>query len=222
MSSALWIAAKSPRPGLVKTRLARAIGDARAAELYRAFLHDLAQRFSAMPVTPGWYVTPDDAWPELRRLLGDAVNGARALPQGEGDWGERQARLFEGAPERGEERTVLIASDSPQLTVDVVRGAFRALDRHAVVLGPVADGGYYLIGMRGPHDVLRGVSMSRATVLDEILARGERLGCSIGLLEQTFDVDEAADLARLRRVAERRDDLARTASALARLPKHAE
>jgi glycosyltransferase A (GT-A) superfamily protein (DUF2064 family) len=42
---ALVIGAKEPVPGMVKTRLGRTIGDARAAALYRAFLADLAARF---------------------------------------------------------------------------------------------------------------------------------------------------------------------------------
>ena len=212
MNEGLWIAAKAPRPGFVKTRLARSIGDERATELYAAFLQDLAARFqNGQPI--GWYVTPDDAWPELERVLGDR-DGSLVLPQGEGDWGDRQRRLFAGARERGELSTVLIASDSPQLEVELVAEAFRALDNHDIVLGPVTDGGYYLIGMRGYHDVLDGVEMSRETVLADIVARAGVLGCSVALLDQTFDVDEAADLDLLRRATRSRPDLARTAAVL--------
>jgi rSAM/selenodomain-associated transferase 1 len=215
MSGRLWIAAKAPRPGFVKTRLARSIGEERAVELYAAFLQDLALRFrNGRPV--GWYVTPDDAWPELERLLGEQ-RGALVLPQGDGDWDRRQRRLFTGAARRGEHQTVLIASDSPQLEAEVVDEAFRALDAHDVVLGPVADGGYYLIGMRGHHDVLRGVEMSRDSVLADIVAQAERLGCSVALLDDTFDVDEAADLIPLRRLARARRDLTRTAAVLKRV-----
>jgi rSAM/selenodomain-associated transferase 1 len=212
VSERLWIAAKAPRPGFVKTRLARSIGDELAVELYAAFLQDLAARFrSGRP--PAWYVTPDDAWPELERLLGDQ-DGAHVLPQGEGDWTERQRRLFAGARRRGEEKTVLIASDSPQLELDLVDEAFRTLGSYDVVLGPVTDGGYYLLGMRGNHDVLGGVEMSRETVLADIIARAGGLGCSVALLDSTFDVDEAADLARLRRVLASGPGLARTAAVL--------
>jgi uncharacterized protein len=212
MSERLWIAAKAPRPGFVKTRLARSIGDELAVELYAAFLQDLAARFRTGR-SPAWYVTPDDAWPELESVLGDQ-DGALVLPQGEGDWGERQRRLFAGASRRGEEKTVLIASDSPQLEPELVDEAFRALGSHDVVLGPVTDGGYYLLGMSGDHDVLEGVEMSRETVLADIIARARGLGCSVALLDPTFDVDEAADLALLRRVLPDRPGLARTAAVL--------
>ncbi|MBA3427400.1 MAG: hypothetical protein H0U07_02360, partial [Actinobacteria bacterium] len=45
MSTVLYVAAKAPRPGRVKTRLAAAVGDAAATGLYGAFLRDLAVRF---------------------------------------------------------------------------------------------------------------------------------------------------------------------------------
>jgi rSAM/selenodomain-associated transferase 1 len=216
VSERLWIAAKAPRPGFVKTRLARSIGDDRAAELYVAFLQDLAVRFGDGQAL-GWYVTPDDGWPELRRLLPDQ-DGALVLGQGKGDWGERQRRLFAEANARGERRTVLIASDSPQLEPETVGQAFRALEQHDLVLGPVTDGGYYLIGMSGDHaEVLDGVRMSRETVLEEILERAEALGAGVALLEPTFDVDEGQDLELLRGAARGNPQLARTAAVLEEL-----
>jgi hypothetical protein len=210
----LYVAAKAPRAGLVKTRLARAIGDVAAVALYRAFLGDLAARFARAPFPVGWYVAPEDAWDELASLVGRPTPTGPVLFQGAGDWTARQRALFRDAARRGEARTVLVASDSPQLPLDVVAAAFDLLDRHEVVLGPTDDGGYYLIGMRGWRDVLAGVRMSTATVLDEILARAASAGLSVGLVEPTFDVDEAADLDALRVAAAERPDLAATRAAL--------
>lgn len=214
MSRVLYVAAKAPRVGLVKTRLARAIGDRAAVALYSAFLGDLASRFARAPFPVGWYVTPEDAWDELAPLVGCRAPSGPVLFQGAGDWTARQCALFRHAARRGEMRTILVASDSPQLPLAVVTEAFELLNRHDVVLGPTDDGGYYLIGMRGWHDVLAGVRMSTTTVLGEILARAESAGLSVGLVETTFDVDEAADLDKLRAVVAERPDLARTRAAL--------
>jgi len=139
------------------------------------------------------------------------------LIQGPGDWGVRQQALFSEAPGRGETRTILVASDSPQLTVEVVAEAFALLERYDLVLGPVEDGGYYLVGMRKPWPVLGGVPMGTRTVLAEIIARAEQLGLAVALVEPTFDVDEAEDLARLAALAAERDDLPATRAALATL-----
>ncbi len=144
------------------------------------------------------------------------VAAGPVLIQGPGDWGVRQQALFSEAPARGETRTILVASDSPQLTVEVVVEAFALLEQHDLVLGPVDDGGYYLVGMRGPWPVLGGVPMSTRTVLAEIVARAEQLGLSVALVEPTFDVDEAEDLERLAALAAQREDLSATRAALAK------
>ena len=212
MSGVLYVAAKAPRPGLCKTRLARTIGDDAALTLYRAFLADLASRFAGAPFPLGWYVAPPDGWSELAQVVGPC---ARVVFQGDGDWTARQRALFAGAAARGESRLVLVASDSPQLPVAAVQAAFAALDANDLVFGPTHDGGYYLVGMRGFHDVLSGVRMSTGTVLDELLARADALGLKVSLVETLFDVDEVADLAPLARLAEERDDLPATRAALA-------
>jgi rSAM/selenodomain-associated transferase 1 len=211
VKDALYVIARAPRAGFAKTRLGHTIGHERAISLYRAFLRDLAARFSDSPFPPGWYVTPPDAWPEISALTGES---GRVLFQGDGDLTERQNELFRGMKGRGENRTVLIASDSPHLGVEVVEEAFRRLDSSDLVFGPTFDGGYYLIGMRGYHDVLEGVPMSVGTELDGITARARLAGLSVGLLETTFDVDVVEDLQRLRPLALERADLRATREAL--------
>ncbi len=211
MSDALYVIAKAPRVGLAKTRLGRTIGHERAVTLYRAFLQDLAARFSGAPFALGWYVTPPDAWAEISPLVGES---GQVLFQGEGDLTERQRELFREAAGRGEERTVLIASDSPHLTVGIVEEAFRCLDRQDIVFGPTYDGGYYLIGMRGYYDVLQEAPMSVGTELEGIIARARLSGLSVGLLETTFDVDVVEDIRHLRPLVLERPDLAATRDAL--------
>ncbi|MDX6379023.1 MAG: uncharacterized protein QOI57_47 [Rubrobacteraceae bacterium] len=214
MDDVLYIIAKAPRMGLAKTRLGQIIGHEAAVALYGAFLQDLGARFADAPFECGWYVTPTDAWDDISPLIGWGEREVRILFQKEGDLTERQRELFLGAADRGEERVVLIASDSPHLTVEVVVQAFRELERHDLVFGPTYDGGYYLIGMRGWHDVFHGISMSAGTELDHIIARTEHAGLSVGRLETTFDVDEVEDLEHLRQLIEHRGDLAATRAAM--------
>jgi rSAM/selenodomain-associated transferase 1 len=213
-----YIAAKAPRPGLAKTRLGQAIGHERAAALSGAFLSDWAGRFADAPFEVVWFFTPPDAWPEIAPLVEWTGRQNRTLAQIEGDWTERQRELFRGAAARGEGRVLIAAHDSPHTTVGTVAEAFRLLERHDVVVAPVHDGGYYLLGMRGWHDVLGGVAMSTGSVTQEIVARAEHAGLTVGQLPPTFDVDEAEDLEQLRDLAAVRDDLPATRAVLATIP----
>jgi hypothetical protein len=224
MSAVLYVAAKAPRLGFAKTRLGQAIGDEAAAMLYAAFLRDLAVRLVDVPFPVGWYITPEDAWSDLAPLIrtgagpgSSPATSGPVLVQAPGDWATRQQTLFREAATRGETRTMLIASDSPHLDVNVIAEAFEALEHHDLVLGPTVDGGYYLIGMRGPQEVLEGVEMSTQTVLAEIVRRAEHRGLSTALVQPTFDIDDVGDLAHLAEVISDRDDLPATRAALAAL-----
>ena len=221
MTDVLYVAARAPRPGFTKTRLGQSIGNGPASLLYAAFLRDLSARLAQMPFAVGWYVTPEDAWddlaplvrpdrPETRRPRAPVRCWCRARVAGR----RASRRCFREAPARGESRTVLIASDSPHLDVGAIVEAFGLLTSHDLVLGPTIDGGYYLIGMRGPWEVLGAVTMSTGTVLAEIVARAELLGLTVAFVPATFDVDEAHDLELLAEVVVQRRDLPATRAAL--------
>ena len=207
----LYFAAKAPLAGEAKTRLGSSIGMNAAATLYSAFLLDIAERFASAGLQTGWYIAPGSG-PHLAPLIGSS---ARVRIQRGDSWAERQANLFKDCTAEGETRVVLAATDSPQLPLMRVEEAFVALDAHDVVLGPTQDGGYYLVGMRGFHDILDGIEMSTNCALDQVLVRASSQRISTALLEPEFDVDTEDDLMRLSGVVARRDDLAHTAGALA-------
>jgi uncharacterized protein len=202
----LLIAAREPTPGMTKTRLGAVIGMERAAELYAAFLVDLSDRFTPCSgagwgFDVGWAFTPAEVdFASVLQQIGCAPPpvAVRFVPQQGDGWDTRQVNLLAWGHSQGYERTVLIGSDSPQLPRVVVREAFAALTDHDVVMGRTLDGGYYLIGMRGFHDVLTGVPMSTVSAADALAGRSEALGLRLAKLPPTFDVDEERDLEHLR------------------------
>jgi rSAM/selenodomain-associated transferase 1 len=201
-SDLFLILARAPVAGRTKTRLGATIGMERAARLYRAFLADLAARFAPTArYDLGWAFTPADTdFAAVLAGLGCPPPAAvRFVPQHGDDLGQRQANLLRWGRDHGYARTVLIASDSPQLPAALPEAAFAALAGHDLVLGRVLDGGYYLIGLAGSHEaVLAGVPMGTTRAADALLARAAALGLRAAELPPTFDVDVAADLALLR------------------------
>jgi rSAM/selenodomain-associated transferase 1 len=187
------VMARFPEPGRVKTRLARSLGNTAACELYCAFLRDLQARLRDTRQPVIWLVDPPDR--DLRVVLGpEAVCRA----QWGRDLGERMRRAFEELLAAGYTRIVIIGGDVPHLRVEWLDEAAAALDFADVVLGPAVDGGYYLIAMGTPHDLFSGVPMSTRGALKATLARARAAGLRVHLVPRTFDVDEIADLDRLR------------------------
>lgn len=202
----LLIGAREPIPGQCKTRLGACIGMERAAALYRAFLVDIATRFTTDPSWPAWEF--DIAWAytpagaDFAAVLRDAGCPAPLAPVGfvpqDGDgWGERQANLLRRGAALGYARTVLIASDAPQISVPLVQRAFTGLLHADLAVARSHDGGYSLIGLRGYHDVLSGVPMSTSDAGQALIASGVALGLRVMETPPVFDVDDAADLALL-------------------------
>ena len=188
MKPVLIIMVKEPRPGRVKTRLGRDIGNIAATWWFRHQSARLIRRLR----DPRWRivlaVAPDMAvssriWP------GDIARH----PQGQGDLGQRMGKMLRSF---GPGPTCLTGADIPGITRAHVARAFAALGDHDAVFGPAPDGGYWLVGVkhpkRLPHSLFQDVRWSSEHALADTL-RGLP-GYRIALTDQLRDVDTEADL----------------------------
>lgn len=220
--AALVIMARYPELGKVKTRLAQSLGDAATLRVYQAFLRDLAERFADWRYTLNWAYTPDDGdfAAFARTLVPGHETSMRAFPQQGSDLGSRLYQAFQTTSAQHCSRTILISSDSPQVSRDIILQADQFLDAADVVLGPAEDGGYYLIAMREPHEVFLDIPMSTEHVLDLTIEKAQRQGLKVALLKTLFDIDTQPDLMRLMTLLEHDMTLAPyTASCLGELMK---
>ena len=182
--------AKAPVAGRVKTRLAGDVGVATAVRFARHSLAALLQR-----------VAVDARWSTLLAVTPDITASSRLWPpgvalttQGSGDLGARMQRLLDRAPLGP---VVIVGADIPDITRAHIAAAFRRLGRHHAVVGPAADGGYWLVGLRRRPRILRsfrGVRWSTEHALGDTLANLH--GRSVARLPTLSDVDTPADLAR--------------------------
>lgn len=197
--TALIIMARYPEPGKTKTRLARTLGDTEVAQLYQAFLTDLAQRFGGQDYTLLWAYTPPEVdYAAFVATLAPAHSQQMyCFPQQGQDFGTRLLSAFQWAHEHGFQRILLIGSDSPHISHAIIEHARTALNEADVVLGPSDDGGYYLIAMRQPYDVFSGILMSTNVVTEMTIASAHRQGLTTHLIDQLYDIDELPDLLRL-------------------------
>jgi len=91
----------------------------------------------------------------------------------------------------------MIGADVPHVRDEWLDEAETALGEVDLVLGPTEDGGYYLVGMRAPHDVFSGIPMSTHRVLAETLGKAAAASLRVHLLPHCFDVDEESNLRQL-------------------------
>jgi uncharacterized protein len=183
----LILFARYPVPGTTKTRLVPALGEEAAALLAKKLTEFTLVEAGCCQCPLTVYGT-GAAVDQMTQWL-----GVDCALQGSGDLGERMASAIAQIHNRGAQRILLIGSDCPGLTTQILADGFEALNQHDVVLGPAADGGYYLIGMRAPQPILFAhMEWSHAGVLDQTIAR--LAGLTHYLLPTLHDIDVPDDL----------------------------
>jgi rSAM/selenodomain-associated transferase 1 len=192
----LLIFAREPVLGRVKTRLAADIGPAAALATYRELLALTAATVAAAqipatvwlaeaPTPPADPTQPRPEWPALPWRVQPPADSL----------GERMRHAFVEAFAAGAARVLIIGTDCPGLTADLLLRALDQLVTHDVVVGPAADGGYYLLGMSELQaNLFANKQWSTATVLADTLADAARLGLRVAQLPTLADVDSARDL----------------------------
>jgi rSAM/selenodomain-associated transferase 1 len=182
------VMAKVPVPGRVKTRLIPLLGADGAAGLCRAMTEDtlaMVRSYEGLRWRVALDGDLDDPW--VRGL------GAAVEPQASGDLG---ARLRHALRDGG----IAIGTDSPTLPRGFLHGAMLLLRQDQVVFGPAFDGGYVLVGVRGPEalGVFDSIPWSTAETCAASVERARALHLTCGTLGFWYDVDTPADLTFLR------------------------
>lgn len=196
----LIVFAKYPEPGTVKTRLARDIGPESAALVYRKcarLVLDAVAPHDSHAYDLMVACLPADRIGAAAQWLGRHDN-IRAQ-QGT-DLGSRMHNAFCAGFAEGHEKIILIGTDCPAVTREIIEQGFAGLDRDEAVLGPAADGGYYLIGLRRPASALfESISWGTNRVAHQTMAKLRALGMTCSLLPELRDIDRMDDLAYYRR-----------------------
>jgi len=143
--------AKAPGAGHAKTRLALDLGDAPTASLWAAMLADTAQAVEmAAGASDQQTIVVLPRATDVEAVLG--IIGHAWTPYVQVDPGLAAAlrETFLAAFDRGTDRAIAVAGDVPSLSAGYVGDASRRLAGRGTgaVIGPSADGGYHLIGLR--------------------------------------------------------------------------
>ncbi len=187
MNTGLAVFVKTPGRSPLKTRLARAIGQADAEQFHRLAARAVASvaRAAGDLLTSYWAVAEanalDDAcWQALPRLA-----------QGEGDLGQRLHRTCSQLLAR-HDAALLIGADTPQITPASLQNAVAKLSEPAsdFVLGPASDGGFWVFGTRVaiPVGVWQTPTYSQATTATQLRRALSRHG-RLATLPTLSDVD---------------------------------
>jgi uncharacterized protein len=198
---ALIVFTRTPQPGYTKTRLIPTLGAEGAALLHRALLeHSLATAMGSgiKPVHLA-YAEPAPS-PILARLAAQYQCGM--LPQGNGDLGDRMARVANTVLAQDFQAPVLLmGTDCPSLSIGDIRKARQALTEAngpQVVFIGAEDGGYVLVGFKVlVPELFSNIEWGTSAVLSASLAALAKSGVSAQILSTRYDIDREEDYLRM-------------------------
>lgn len=173
--------------GKVKTRLAKTIGDVGAFNIYYELFSITEKASQEVDVDRHIYfsdVIIPSKWENDKKLV----------QEGE-DLGIRMRNAFQNGFNEGYENIILIGSDLPNISKEIIDSGFDAVQKNEVVFGPAEDGGYYLVGMSKMNpSIFEDKPWSQSGLLDVTLTQLKKQNKSIGLIKTLNDIDTFEDL----------------------------
>lgn len=189
---------RAPVAGLVKTRLARTIGNEAAVRWHQALAEHCLNTIVPAQLAPlQLWCSPDihaEFFSRQQAQFSLTLHG-----QSGPDLGARMSHAFDVALDDAE-YALVIGSDCPALSADYLYQALTALrDGAPAVIGPAEDGGYVMLGQRrNHHSLFEDMPWGTCAVFEKTC---QRMNDGYLALAPLWDVDVVEDLQRLKREA---------------------
>ena len=191
---------RAPVAGQVKSRLAKSIGNRRAAAVYRNMMQAQISKLLAANICPlELHVCPQVRHPFFIAMRRGGV--VRVERQQGNNLGSQMHHAIRSGLQRAE-AVILIGADVPGISVEQIEQVCTLLSsRDELIIMPADDGGYGLLGMRKVDaGLFRAVHWGTQRVCKQTLRRATQLGINYRLFSSCYDIDYQRDLARLRKL----------------------
>lgn len=192
--AALIIFARYPRSGVVKTRLASHRGAEWATEFYRSCAEHIFDEAKKLPTAIAKFIFCSE--PEYIDKMKQWAGASFTYVQQTGDdLGKRMHNAFATIFQNGIQKAIIIGTDIPDLSSDILRQAFSKLETDDIVIGPSSDGGYYLVGMKRLYsELFTDIPWSTEHVFEKTLKKINEKDCSVAFLPELMDIDTQEDV----------------------------
>jgi rSAM/selenodomain-associated transferase 1 len=192
---AIIVFARLPVKGKVKTRLAKDLGIDFAAAFYKVCAEHTFNEILKLEktgITPFLFCSEESEIDEIKNWSNDKFI---YYSQQGNDLGERMFKAFNTIFDAGYNNIILVGTDAPGITADLMKDALMHLNSYRCVLGPSDDGGYYMIGLNSKlNNLFDGIEWSTNIVFKKTIERLEKENKSYFVMEKLIDIDTQEDL----------------------------
>ena len=191
MSRSIIIFVKNPELGKVKSRLAKSIGDKAALEVYIKLLQKTQSVVKDISAQINVYYS---SFIEQNDPIWDEDSHEKKVQFQSPDLGIRMFESFADQLQQGHDKVLIIGSDCPLISEEIINSAFDSLEDNDIVIGPAEDGGYYLLGMKKANlTVFENIDWSTDLVFKQTIEIIKKLGLNYATLPMLPDIDYEED-----------------------------
>lgn len=193
--NAVIVFSKYPEDGEVKTRLAKTLNNKFAVKFCKICAEHLFNevlKISGEKILPYLFYSEESdkekikSWTKSKFLL-NSQEGK--------DIGEKMFNAFKKVFHNGAQKVMIVGTDIPDITSEILYDGLSALNESDIVMGPSADGGYYLLGMKNLYqEFFTNVEWSGSKVFEKTLEKIKTQNLSFHLLPELTDIDTEEDL----------------------------
>ncbi len=196
-SCAVIVFGRYPEIGKVKTRLAKEIGEEPALKFYKFSAENTfaeCKKIKSENILLYLFFSEVKDKASVAKWTG---NDFTYFSQSGSNLGERMYNAFLEIFSKGIKKAVIIGTDIPEINSEIIKQSCELLNYTDSVIGPAADGGYYLLGMKNPHKFLfENINWSTGSVFSETKFRIMKNKLSFFVLKELGDIDTKEDYIR--------------------------
>jgi rSAM/selenodomain-associated transferase 1 len=195
IDTAIIVFTKFPVEGKVKTRLAKNMGNKFAVSFYRVCAEHTFKELVKVKETGSelfLFFSEENETEQVMKWVGNNFN---YYSQQGADLGLKMYNAFDTVFKRGYKKVIIIGTDTPDVSMNIVQSAISVLDNYSVVIGPANDGGYYLLGFKSKLiDLFTGIEWSTDSVFDNTIKKLNNSKVNYFMLDELTDIDTLEDL----------------------------
>lgn len=182
-----------PLAGKTKTRLMPFLSGEECAVVHSKIIKRVYEACCRADADIIVFYTPEDEEGRLRKLIVD--KNVQFVAQSGDGLGPRMGIAFEYVFSRQYKKAVLIGTDIPEISPEILEEAFSALDDNKCVINPTADGGFYLLGMKDEYiDSWKIDQYGNSSVFEATLKNLTESGIETAVGTELQDIDTKEDL----------------------------
>jgi rSAM/selenodomain-associated transferase 1 len=193
--TAIIVFTRFPVEGKVKTRLAKNMGNKFAVSFYKECAeHTFKELLKVEELGSELFLFCSEE-KEIEQVMEWAGSNFNYYSQQGSDLGIKMYNAFTTVFKKGYKKAIIVGTDTPDVSMNIVKNAISVLDKYSVVIGPANDGGYYLLGYKSKlMDLFSGIEWSTDTVFDNTIEKLNNSKMNYFVLDELTDIDTLKDL----------------------------